>query len=49
MTLKVKVRCITCKATKDIDEAEAARLTEQRSIPMCDACYMPMVAVSASR
>lgn len=47
--LKVKVRCIGCKSTKIVDQAEAERLNATGSVPMCDGCFMPMVAVSASR
>lgn len=38
--MKVTVRCIGCKSTKVVGR-------EQRDQPMCDKCFMPMVAVSA--
>ncbi len=43
----VEVQCIVCKDTRLIDREEAARLTEAQTIPMCDKCYMPMVATRA--
>ncbi len=43
----VDVQCVVCKDVKFIDRAEAARLTADQSIPMCDKCYMPMVVKKA--
>ena len=34
---KITVRCIACKSTKVIGR-------EQRDMPICDRCYMPMIA-----
>ena len=39
----VRVECVACKARKDIGPGDVA----PGMIPMCDKCYMPMVAVSA--
>lgn len=36
----VKVKCVSCKATKDVGPGQ-----EQ---PMCDVCYMPMLVVEVS-
>ena len=40
------VECIGCKARRTVDEAESKKLTAELSMPMCEKCYMPMVAVS---
>jgi len=39
--LKITVRCIGCDAVKTVGR-------EQREQPMCDECFMPMIAESAS-
>ena len=49
MSTVVIVRCIACPATKRIDEAESKRLSASISVPMCDTCGMPMLAISATR
>lgn len=45
--MKIKVRCVGCGATRNVDDEESAKLTKDKDVPMCKACYMPMVAVSA--
>lgn len=42
VTITVKVRCVGCKATKDVAPGDYGM-----DPPMCDRCYMPMVAISA--
>jgi hypothetical protein len=39
----VKVKCIGCGATKEVCAGEIPK----DEVPMCDSCFMPMVAVSA--
>ena len=41
----IKVRCICCRRTKNLPFEEASALKEP---PMCDNCYMPMMAVEAT-
>ena len=43
MMATVKVRCIGCGATKEVRANEIPH----GEVPMCDKCFMPMVAVSA--
>ena len=38
--LKLKVKCVCCGYTKEVDET-------QRTTPLCDICGSPMMAVSA--
>lgn len=45
--MKITVRCVGCGATKDVDDEESKQLSENKDIPMCVICCMPMVAVSA--
>jgi hypothetical protein len=40
---RVTVECVGCKRRKDIGPGEVSGI----GVPMCDHCYMPMVAVSA--
>ena len=40
MSATVKVKCVGCGATKEVGP--------QSDTPMCDKCFAPMVAVSAS-
>lgn len=40
MTVRITVRCVACKATREVG-------AEQSDIPLCDRCFSPMVAVSA--
>jgi hypothetical protein len=42
------VRCVGCKAKRVLDQDECARLAERGSVPMCETCFMPMVAESVS-
>ena len=44
----IVAQCVSCKAKKNIDEAESKRLSESHSVPMCDKCGMPMVATRAT-
>jgi hypothetical protein len=46
--VRIKVRCIGCKATKEIDRAEATKLSASMTVAMCDACCLPMLAVAVS-
>lgn len=39
--LRIKVRCIGCKAVKVVGP-------EQRGLPSCDRCFMPMITESSS-
>lgn len=39
--VKIRVRCIGCKSTKVVGH-------EQRAMPICDRCFMPMVAEQVS-
>lgn len=39
----VDVQCVVCKDVRFIDRDEAARLTAEQTIPMCERCHMPMV------
>lgn len=45
--MKIKVKCVGCGATRYVDDEESAKLSRNKDVPMCSACYMPMVAVSA--
>lgn len=38
--LKIKVKCVQCGDTKEVGQ-------EQKDLPMCDKCTMPMLAESA--
>jgi len=40
----IKVKCVSCKRTRDIDPGEIAA----DDYPMCDTCYMPMMPVKAT-
>lgn len=40
----VKVRCVGCEATREVGSGEVAR----GDVPMCTACFSPMVAVGAT-
>lgn len=40
----IMVRCVSCKARKLLSFEEAAALD---TLPQCDRCYSPMVAVEA--
>lgn len=44
MTITVTVQCVACKARKEIVAGDVS----PDSVPMCDRCYNPMVAVSAT-
>jgi hypothetical protein len=44
-TVRVRVECVRCKARKDIGPGDVS----PGLIPMCVKCYMPMIAVSATR
>jgi len=44
---KIKVKCIGCKATRDIDSSESAQLAADLAVPICEKCGSVMVAVSA--
>lgn len=39
MGAKVTVKCVQCEATKQVGLGQDQ--------PMCDTCFMPMIAVSA--
>lgn len=39
-TIKIKVKCVGCHQVKEVGE-------EQKEQPMCDKCFMPMMAMSA--
>lgn len=39
--VKITVRCIGCKSTKVVGR-------EQRSVPMCERCLMPMIVEKVS-
>jgi hypothetical protein len=43
MMISVKVRCVQCKATRNIKAGEVA----PGDHPMCTQCYMPMVPSEA--
>jgi hypothetical protein len=43
-SVKVKVRCVGCGATREVGPGEIAR----GDVPMCAACFLPMVAVAAA-
>jgi hypothetical protein len=45
--MKITAQCVGCKAKREIDDAESERLTAEMSVPICDKCFMPMVAVAA--
>ena len=38
--LKIKVECVGCGFKKDVGQ-------EQKDMPMCDKCFMPMVTIGA--
>jgi hypothetical protein len=40
--MKLIVKCVGCKATKDASDHRGA------DPPMCDRCYMPMLPVKAA-
>jgi hypothetical protein len=42
-SVTVRVECVQCRSQKDIGPGDV----EPGSVPFCDKCYMPMVAVSA--
>jgi NAD-dependent SIR2 family protein deacetylase len=44
--MKITAQCVGCKAKRDIDEAESERLSAQMSVPVCEKCFKPMVAIS---
>jgi hypothetical protein len=44
MTMQVTARCIGCKATREIGPGEVP----EGEMPMCSACFLPMVAERAS-
>lgn len=46
-TVKITAQCVGCKSKREIDHAESRKLSLQRSVPMCEKCGMPMVAVLA--
>jgi len=41
--MKVKAECVQCGATRMIEAGEVV----PGDVPMCETCYMPMVAVEA--
>lgn len=43
-SVSVKVRCVGCEATREIGPGQVAR----GDVPMCTACFSPMVAVGAT-
>jgi hypothetical protein len=43
--MKITAQCIGCKTKREIDEIESERLSRDNSVPMCEKCYMPMIAV----
>jgi hypothetical protein len=47
--ITIKVKCIGCKTERAIGKAETKKLAETKEVPMCDKCYMPMVARSATQ
>ena len=40
MRIKIKVKCIECGKIKEVGE-------EQKDQPMCDKCFVPMIAIKA--
>lgn len=40
----VTAQCVACNARREIEAGEVG----PEGVPMCDKCYMPMVAVRAS-
>jgi hypothetical protein len=46
--MTVTVQCVVCKAQKEIDQLEGAKLSARASTPTCDNCYMPMIPMSAA-
>lgn len=46
--IEITVRCIGCKAKRVIGREESARLSAEMRVPMCDGCFMPMVAEKVS-
>jgi hypothetical protein len=44
MKVSVTVRCVRCGGMCEIEQGEIA----PDDVPMCHACYMPMVAVKAT-
>ena len=41
MKLKLKVKCVCCNFTKEVDET-------QREMPICDKCFSPMIVDRAT-
>lgn len=46
--VEITVRCVVCKATRIVDEAESRRLSDEMDVPMCDRCHGLMLAESAT-
>jgi len=44
MDVKVKVRCVVCKKTREIGSGEI----DKNDYPICVPCMMPMVPVEAT-
>ena len=42
--VNVTVRCVGCNATREVGPGQIAR----GDVPMCSACFSPMVAVGAT-
>lgn len=40
----ITLQCVQCQGKKSISHEQARKLTEP---PMCDTCFLPMVAVEA--
>ena len=43
--ITVIVKCVSCGAKKEIKPGEVAK----NDVPMCDKCFMPMVAIKAKQ
>lgn len=40
-------QCVRCKEQREIDNAESKRLTLSYSVPLCENCGVPMIALRA--
>ena len=43
----ITCECVGCGATRVVGLEEAKLHSDETTVPMCETCYMPMVAVSA--
>jgi NAD-dependent SIR2 family protein deacetylase len=47
MMVSIEVKCIGCNHQWSINHTESKRLSKSLSVPMCEKCGMPAIAVLA--